>query len=86
MASNDYRIKELCKERGIKMSELARRVGYAQQSSLNQLMDRGIPSDKLISIADALGVSVPELFVSHKATLTCPDCGRQMTIKIEEGF
>jgi lambda repressor-like predicted transcriptional regulator len=82
--NTDYRIKELCKERGIRMGELARRIGYSKQSTLNQLMDRGIPSNKLIDIANVLGVSVPELFTAHQHTITCPHCGKTITIKTED--
>ena len=66
------------------MGELARRVGYAQASSLSQALDKGIPSNRLIDIANVLNVSVPELFVSHQQSITCPHCGKQITIKTEE--
>jgi lambda repressor-like predicted transcriptional regulator len=82
--NDEYRIKELCRERGIRMGELARRVGYAQASSLSQALDKGIPSNRLIDIANVLNVSVPELFKVHQQSITCPHCGKVITIKTEE--
>jgi lambda repressor-like predicted transcriptional regulator len=82
--NDEYRIKELCRERGIRMGELARRVGYAQASSLSQALDKGIPSNRLIDIANALNVSVPELFKVHQQNITCPHCGKVITIKTED--
>jgi hypothetical protein len=38
-------------------------------------------NNQLYGIARVLGVSVPELFAS---TLTCPHCGKTITIKIEK--
>lgn len=81
--NSEYRIKELCKQKKIKMSELAQRVGYSKQSSLSQAIDHGLSSNRLIDIASVLGVSVPELFVSHKAYITCPKCGHNITINTE---
>ena len=81
--NNEYRIKELCKERGIQMGELARRIGYSKQSTLNQAIERGLPSNRLIDIANVLNVSVPELFTAHQQTITCPKCGHQIVIKTE---
>jgi len=66
------------------MGELARRIGYSKQSTLNQAIERGLPSNRLIDIANVLNVSVPELFVSHKACITCPKCGYNITISVEE--
>ena len=80
---SEYRIKELCKQKKIKMGELAKRVGYSKQSTLNQAIERGLSSSRLIDIANVLGVSVPELFVCHQITITCPGCGHQITIKFQ---
>lgn len=66
------------------MGELAQRIGYSRQSTLNQLMERGIPSNKLIDIAKELDVSVPELFTVHQQSITCPHCGKTITIKTED--
>jgi transcriptional regulator with XRE-family HTH domain len=75
-------IKKLAKEKGVSMDEVARAAGYRQRTSLYQKMARnGLTTKQLDGIAHVLGVSVPELFAS---TLTCPHCGKQITIKIEK--
>jgi transcriptional regulator with XRE-family HTH domain len=75
------RIKELCRQRGMTQAELAKRIGRSPVS-LSQAIHRGsISLTYLQDIADELKVSVPELFAS---TLTCPHCGKQITIKIEK--
>lgn len=75
-------IKQLTKEKGVSMDEVARAAGYRQRTSLYQKMKRsGLTTKQLDGIAHVLGVSVPELFWN---TLTCPHCGKQITIKIEK--
>lgn len=74
-------IKRMAKEKGVSMDEVARAAGYRQRTSLYQKMKRsGLTTKQLAGIAHVLGVSVPELFGN---TLTCPHCGKQITINIE---
>ena len=76
------RIKELCKERGITQADLARRLGV-RPSSLSQSISRNrLSADSLQRIADALHVSVGELF-EHEPTIVCPHCGRLIRLKVE---
>ena len=76
------RIKELCKERGITQEDLARRLGI-RPSSLSQAIGRNrLSAEYLERIADALKVSVGELF-EHETTLICPHCGRLIRLKVE---
>ena len=76
------RIKELCKERGITQADLARRLGV-RPSSLSQAISRNrLSADSLQRIADALHVSVGELF-EHEPTIVCPHCGRLVRLKVE---
>ena len=76
------RIKELCKERGITQEDLARRLGI-RPSSLSQAISRNrLSAEYLERIADALKVSVGELF-EHDTTLICPHCGRLIRLKVE---
>jgi transcriptional regulator with XRE-family HTH domain len=77
------KIKELAKQRGITMAQLAKACGYNQPSSLNQAMTRGLRVQQLEAIANALGVDVPDLFERDTATITCPHCGKTITIKTE---
>lgn len=59
----ELRIKECCKEHNILMSELAKKMGYEQVTSLNQLLRRRkIGLDKLEQIAEIIGCKVSELF------------------------
>ena len=76
------RIKELCKERGITQEDLARRLGI-RPSSLSQAISRNrLSAEYLERIADALKVSVGELF-EHEPTIVCPHCGRIIRLKAE---
>ena len=77
------RIKELAKKRRVTMATLAAACGYNQQSSLNQAMARGLRVHQLETIANVLGVQVPDLFVHTATTIQCPNCGKEITIKIE---
>lgn len=78
------RIKELCRQRGITQAELAKRIGRSPVS-LSQAFHRGsISLTYLQDIANELHVDIPDLFLSDTGTLTCPHCGKQITIKIEK--
>ena len=53
------RIKMLREERGISQYELATMIGYSSRSSINkiELNQRGVPIEKLNSLAEALGTT-----------------------------
>ena len=76
------RIKELLKEKGMMHKELAEKgvTDIALRASL-----KGNPTiSTLEKVADALGVSVPELFAAPRnGVITCPHCGKSITIKTE---
>lgn len=79
----ELRVKELCKEKGLQMQELADKLGITRIT-----LTRNISGNPTIStlenIAAALGVSVPELFAPQPTnTITCPHCGKSITIKAE---
>lgn len=58
----ELRIKECCKAHNILVSELSRKMGYEQVTSLNQLLRRRkIGLDKLEQMADIIGCKVSEL-------------------------
>lgn len=77
------RIREVLKEKGLRASELAKKIGMSE-SGLNQHIN-GNPSVKTLEkIADALSVSITELFEKRpEPTLKCPHCGKEIHIKIE---
>lgn len=68
----ELRVKECCKQHDILMSELARKMGYEQVTSLNQLLRRRkIGLDKLELMAEIIGCSVTDLFMEeNKSGLT----------------
>lgn len=76
------RIKELLKERGMTMSDLASIIGTTQTSISRMLGESGNPTyDTLMKIADALGVSLTELFSDNKS-FPCPYCGKPIDISL----
>ena len=79
----DFRIKELCKEKGLLFKELAQQLGITDVG-LRQSLQGNPTIGTLEKIAVALGVSVPELFAPQPTnTITCPHCGKP--IKVEKG-
>jgi transcriptional regulator with XRE-family HTH domain len=59
------RVKELLKERGLMMKNLAERLGIARES-LTRAIQGNPQYSTLKAIADELGVTVPELFHTHQ--------------------
>lgn len=60
----DIRIKEICKEKGITLEDLAKRLGILRTSLSQSLSRNSFSTDKLSEIADALNVPIWQLFVS----------------------
>lgn len=80
----EYRIKELCKEKGILVKELAERIGITD-IGLRQSLNGNPTIGTLEKIAAALDVEVTELFKpADKAKITCPHCGKTISINIEK--
>lgn len=81
----DLRIKEVIKEKGSSIQELADRIGINRVTLSNSI--NGNPTvETLNKIADALCVPVTELFEQPKsgtASLSCPHCGKSINIKAE---
>ena len=77
----ELRVKELCKEKGLQMQELADKLGITRITLTRNI--RGNPTiSTLENIAAALGVSVPELFAPQPTnTITCPKCGTVLEVK-----
>lgn len=85
MANTSLRIKELCKEQGITLEELASRLGILRTSLAQSMSRNSFSIDKLSEIADALGVEIPELFASSKTEdsgYTCPHCGKEIKVNL----
>ena len=80
----EYRIKELCKEKGILIKELAAKMGITD-IGLRQSLNGNPTIGTLEKIAGALGVEVVELFRPSESTqISGPHCGKSIIIKVEK--
>lgn len=84
----NYRIKELCKEKGITLSELADKIDMKSANLSVSLSDKGNPTiTTLQKIATALNVPVSALFDEvqpNDNTIKCPNCGTELQLKKKE--
>jgi transcriptional regulator with XRE-family HTH domain len=80
------RIKELCKNKGITLNQLAEKIGISQPSISGIATGKQKPSfDTLEKLAEALEVSPAELFaVPKEGAITCPHCGKPIKIRLED--
>ena len=81
----DLRIKEVIKEKGMTITELADKMGI-NRVNLSNMVNGNPTVETLNKIAGALEVSVTELFEQSKtgtASLSCPHCGKSINIKAE---
>lgn len=80
----DFRIKEICKAKGVLFKDLAKEVGITDVGLRQSL--RGNPTiGTLEKIASALGVSLSELFEQPKCgVIVCPHCGKPINITCGE--
>jgi len=77
------RVQEICKQQGITMQILAKRLGITYQA-LYAAVSGNPTIGKLREIAKALDVNVVELIEDDREdTITCPHCGKSIHIKIE---
>lgn len=81
------RIKEIIKEKGTTMSEVAEKIGTKQAALSRAVSKDGNPTLSLLArIADALGVDITELFDDkdkNETVVTCPNCGHSLTIELK---
>ena len=80
------RIKELCKEKGITLNQLAEKIGISQPSISGIATGKQKPAfDTLEKMADALEVTPADLFAPQPTnTITCPKCGTVLEVKERE--
>lgn len=81
----ELRIKEVIKEQGLTITELAEQMGI-NRVNLSNMVNGNPTVETLNKIADALGVPITELFEQPKkdgASITCPNCGKNINIKID---
>ncbi len=80
----ELRVKEVCKEKGVQMQELAEKLGINRITLTASL--KGNPTiGTLEKIAIALGVEVSELFAPITGdTIACPHCGKAIRLEKAE--
>jgi transcriptional regulator with XRE-family HTH domain len=79
------RIKEVIKENGTTITELADKMGI-NRVNLSNMINGNPTYETLEKIATALGVNITELFDQPKNNTTgiaCPHCGKNINIKVE---
>lgn len=77
------KIKEIIKSKGLTLQDVADKIGVARMTLANTLQKNNPTISTLEKIADALGVSVFDLFEDDRVTSVCPHCGKPIKIKIE---
>ncbi|KAA6348484.1 HTH-type transcriptional regulator SinR [termite gut metagenome] len=73
------RIKQICKEKGVSLSDVAQKTGMAQ-ANLSSLLRRNPTVSTLSKVADALDVDISELFEQKRNEIICPHCGQRFEI------
>ena len=83
-------IKAVLRERGIRQYRLADQMGIKPQSLSKTLRNETVSDDtlqRIIKAANALTPHLPPLtpadLQTNEATLRCPHCGEEFTVKIE---
>jgi len=76
----NYRIKEICKDKGVTMEKIAGDLGITPNTLTRNI--NGNPTiETLEKIAAALQVPVTELFEQPKSNVyNCPKCGAQLEV------
>lgn len=80
------RIKEVIKERGMTITELADKMRI-NRVNLSNMINGNPTVETLNKIADAIGCPVTELFEQPKKdalTINCPHCGKSINIKVDK--
>ncbi|MCL1943568.1 MAG: helix-turn-helix transcriptional regulator [Candidatus Azobacteroides sp.] len=77
------RIKEICRERGIMLKDVAKQLSITEVG-LSKSLNGNPPLNRLKDIADALNVPITELF-EQPATdfINCPYCGNRIKVAKE---
>lgn len=80
------RVKEVCKEKGVTITQLAEMLGIKQES-LSRAINGNPTLDTLQKIATSLNVPVSALFDEvqpNDNTIKCPNCGTELELKKKE--
>ena len=74
------RIKEVIKEKGLTVKEVAEKLGMSSPS-LSDAINGNPTADKLERIANALEVPITELFEQPRLNvINCPYCGKEIKV------
>lgn len=82
------RIKDILKEKGLSVNELADRLGISRQALSKQIQGKMLV-DTAQKIADALNVPLWQLFASPieicggNNVIKCPKCGLEFEVKLK---
>ena len=71
--STSYLIKNLCKEKGISVAEMARRIGQTPQNFNKKLKRETVSTEELMEIAEVRGVVFEQSYIlenGEKLTIT----------------
>lgn len=88
----ELRIKEVCKEKGVKVMDLSTMIGVSQTNTSNIINGKVNPSlETLEKIATALNVPMWQLFASPEeiqpqsdgVSITCPNCGKEFEVELK---
>lgn len=80
------RIKEMAKEHGLTLADVAKRLGIKATSLSQALARNSFSTDKLEEIAIAIGCDIIDFFekpTNQGASITCPHCGKTINVRIE---
>lgn len=84
----NLRIKDILKERSIKIEEFAESIGIKRETLSRIINGASTSSDTLQTIADKLNVHISELFTKpiskEDSQFNCPNCGAELEIKKKE--
>lgn len=78
------RVKEIAKQKGLTIADVAKRMDI-QAPALSRIINgSNTTTDTLQKIANALDVSIADLFEQPKSdVITCPNCGTKLKVTKE---
>lgn len=78
----ELRIKEILKSKGMTSAQLAEQLGITKGAFSNSI-NKNPTLSTLEKIADALEVSVTDLFENRAVHANCPHCGKPINIELK---
>ena len=79
-----FRIKEVCKDKGVSITDLAAKINIQQESLSRIIAKNSTSTANLEKIASALDIPITELFEkSNGSIFQCPKCGNELQVEIK---